>query len=277
MAIAIVPGRRRLRRCCSGSSSPATPARAARARTAADHRRPRPGPARSSPAASASATCSPLTIGVMTDRLGVPPQDDHRRRSSPTPKRVRVMGAKVVALLGHRRDLRGAVPGRVGRARRGSCSPRKGHDAVRRPGHLAHSRAGAARARPVGAHRSRGRHPHPQPGRGAAHRDRRRLDRRADPRRRSSASPSWGSDITPYLPSQATSAMLSTSTGAVQRGDGADPQLVGRRPRPGRLRRGAWPASASWLHGAPRHQLTVHPPDRTQMSAGFRARALETG
>ena len=49
---------------------------------------------------------------------------------------------------------------------------------------------------------------------------------------------SWGGDITPYLPSQATSAMLSTSTRRVQREHGADPQLVGRRPRPGRLRRG---------------------------------------
>ncbi len=77
----------------------------------------------------------------------------------------------------------------------------------------------------------------------------------------------WGKDITPYLPSQATNAMLSTSGGGFN-GDTVRPQLVGGRPGPRRLRRGHGRRRLV-AHGAPRHQLTgARPRDRTREPSG---------
>ena len=136
---------------------------------------------RCTPVASAWATCSLLTIGVLTRSASEYRHKTITATFLATPKRVQAMLAKVVALLvigaiyGLRQPVGSVV---VGRGRPHPARPgRRSRDGDR-------SDAGAEppRARPVGAHRSRHRHPHPQPGRRPAHRRRCRVDRRAAPR-----------------------------------------------------------------------------------------------
>ena len=99
MAIAHLRRRRRLRRALRLPPHQ-RPGRHRRAR-----RRRRPATPPRSPARVYTGGLSVgylllLTIGVMPDRLRVPPQDDHRHLPRHAPTRLRAMLAKVVALLG---------------------------------------------------------------------------------------------------------------------------------------------------------------------------------
>jgi ABC-2 type transport system permease protein len=118
-----------------------------------------------------------LAIGVLT--IGA----EYRHKTITgtflaTPKRARVMLAKVVSLLGIG-GLYGIASVVVGLLDRRDHPQRQGARDL--AGFLGRPDPGALPARPglVGPHRARHRHPHPQPDRCPLHRDRRRLDRRA--------------------------------------------------------------------------------------------------